>query len=167
MRFLRQLAENTYLPDLSERGHIGHALDLGMLAGLLASSAGSIISPADLKESFKGAGRAGISLNTVKHCLACLEDGFMIAKAPRYDTGVRRMLGAPARYVFEDPGLCSTLRNFSVAAPAGMSELALFNELRRRGFEVYTGTAGDRVKSADGRMQRRLLEFSFAVISGD
>jgi predicted AAA+ superfamily ATPase len=76
---------------------------------------------------------------TVYHYIQCLENAFIIYKAPRYDIKGKRLLETTEKYYLADHSLQYAVREMRQENIAGILENIVFMELIRRGYRVYVG----------------------------
>lgn len=82
------------------------------------------------------------------------------------DKTVRRYIGSPSKYYFEDHGLRNACLNFRQIDEGHLMENVIYNELVRRGYSVDVGSIETFGKSKEGKTTRRQLEVDFVVNMG-
>lgn len=165
--YLQQLFANTYLLDIKERYHIQQDDDLEELVNVVASSIGSLTNPLKIANTFQTIKHSRISRDTVKNYLDYMQDAFLIERAIRYDIKGRKYIDTPAKYYFDDLGLCNARLNFRQTEPTHLMENLLYNELRLRRYSVDVGQVVQFAKNAAGKTERRQYEVDFVCNNGD
>ncbi len=137
--YLKNLFEQTYVRDITERHGIKRVDVMDTLINILASSIGSLTNPKRIFETFKSKGEKELSLNTIISYLSYAEDAFIVKKAARYDIKGRKYIGALQKYYFSDLGLRNARLNFRQQEESHLMENAIYNELIMRGYNVDIG----------------------------
>lgn len=137
--YLKNLFEQTYVRDITERHGIKRVDVMDTLINILASSIGSLTNPKRIFETFKSKGEKELSLNTIFSYLSYAEDAFIVKKASRYDIKGRKYIGALQKYYFSDLGLRNARLNFRQQEESHLMENAIYNELIMRGYNVDVG----------------------------
>lgn len=164
--YLKQVFDKTYLSDVIERNRIRNLGDLSEIVCVLASSAGSLTNVQTIANTFKTVKGRSISKNTVDKYLAALENAFLIQKARRYDIKGRKYIGALAKYYFTDVGIRNCALGFRQQEESHIMENVIFNELRRRGWEVDVGVVETWIREGKGAKSRKQLEVDFVCNKG-
>ena len=164
--YLRQLFAHTYLKDIKERYNIKLDSDLEDLVNILASSIGSLTNPHKLAKTFKSVKNSSITPDTIKCYLDYLEDAFLVEKSLRYDIKGKRYLDTPYKFYFEDLGLRNARLNFRQIETTHLMENMIYNELRRREFDVDVGEVTIKEQNGEGKMEWKSLEVDFVCNQG-
>ena len=164
--YLSHLFDETYLKDIIARNNIRHPDELETLITILASAVGSLTNPKRIADTFKTGKSSSLSQVTVKSYLDFLEDAFLIHGVHRYDVKRRRYISTPLKYYFEDVGLRNAKLNFRQQEENHIMENIIYNELRKRGYNVDVGVVEKQVKQEDGEYQRKQYEVDFIVNQG-
>ena len=164
--YLSHLFDETYLKDIIARNNIRHPDELETLITILASAVGSLTNPKRIADTFKTEKSSSLSQVTVKSYLDFLEDAFLIHGVHRYDVKRRRYISTPLKYYFEDVGLRNAKLNFRQQEENHIMENIIYNELRKRGYNVDVGVVEKQVKQEDGKYQRKQYEVDFIVNQG-
>lgn len=164
--YLTNLFKETYLKDIIERHHIEKTQGLEDLVNILASAIGSLTNPPKIEAIFKSAIQSTISLNTIRQYIEHLEDAFIINKANRYNVKVRKYIGTPLKYYFEDVGLRNARLGFRQVEETHLMENIIYNELRSRGYTVDVGVVEKRGTDENGKEYKNQLEIDFVANLG-
>lgn len=164
--YLRQVFAKTYLSDVVERNRIRNVDDLNDIVAVLASGIGSLTNVQKIADTFKTVKGKSISKNTVARYIAALENAFLIQKARRYNVKGRKYIGAQVKYYFTDVGIRNCILGFRQQEESHIMENVIYNELRRRGWEVDVGVVETWDKSRTGSRFRNPLEIDFVCNKG-
>ena len=140
--YLNSLLDEVYMVDIVERYGLRGAAGLGELVNVLASSIGSPTNPNRIADTFVSKRKMTID-----------------------DKTVRRYIGYPSKYYFEDHGLRNACLNFRQIDEGHLMENVIYNELRSRGFSVDVGEVTRQV-TIDGSKTRQRLEVDFVANLG-
>ncbi len=163
--YLIRLFKEVYIKDIAERTSLRHPGELSELIDVLASATGSLTNPAKLSNTFKSVKNVPISVNTITKYMTYLEQAFLVEKAMRYDIKGRKYINTPYKYYFEDIGLRNARLNFRQVEETHIMENIIYNELRRRGFNVDVGVVEVR-GGANSGFARKQLEVDFVANLG-
>jgi len=164
--YLKNLLDEVYLKDISDRNSIRLEEEMGLMVDILCSAVGSLTNPMKITNSLKTYGHKLISNDTVNRYLELLEESFLFDKAKRYDVKGRKYIDTPHKYYIADIGLRNARLNFRQQEPTHIMENIIYNELRSRGYSVDVGVVESRT-SVDGKSQYKQLEIDFVVNKSD
>ncbi len=164
--YLKRTFAKTYLTDIVERNHIKRPDDLAEIVCVLASSAGSLTNVQTIANTFKTVKGRSMSKNTVARYIKALENAFLIQKSCRYDVKGRRYIGALSKYYFTDLGVRNSVLGFRQQEENHIMENIIYNELRRRGWEVDVGVVDVWLRDKKGGKSKRQLEIDFVCNKG-
>ncbi len=159
-------SDGFYLRDIVRRHKVRNAGELGELADFAASAIGSLTNPERLKKTFKSVKNSRITAVTISKYLEYMEDSFLLEAAARYDVKGRAYIETPKKYYFTDTGLRNARVNFRQFEQTHLMENVIYNELRRRGYQVDVGVVPVAERSEDGSVRRRQLEVDFVCNLG-
>lgn len=166
IKYLSDMFDTTYIRDIIERNHIEKIHELSDLINVLASSVGALSNPSKIEATFKSVIKSDISLNTIRQYIEYLKDAFVINEALRYEVKERKYIGTPVKYYFEDVGLRNARLGFRQVEETHLMENIIYNELRKRGFQVDVGVVNKRAKNDEGCITRKQLEVDFVANKG-
>ena len=164
--YLKQVFAKTYLTDVVERNRIRNVDDLNDIVSVLASGIGSLTNVQKIADMFKTVKGKSISKNTVARYIAALENAFLIQKARRYNVKGRKYIGAQVKYYFTDVGIRNCILGFRQQEESHLMENVIYNELKRRGWEVDVGVVETWNRSDKGSCVRNSLEIDFVCNKG-
>lgn len=164
--YLKNLYSQTYIKDILERNIIQSADEiLETLLKFLASSIGSLTNSYKLANRFASEKHISISSTTIAKYLKYFEEAYIISEAERYDVKGGRYFSTPNKYYFSDIGLRNALLNFRQIETNHIMENIIYNDLKRRDYNVDVGVV-ETEKLVDGKRQKVQLEVDFVVNKG-
>lgn len=104
---------------------------------------GNKFSAKNVADYFKSQQRK-IDLNTVYNYLNALEGAFIIYRIPRYDIKGKEILKTFEKYYVGDQSLLYAVMGHRDRLISGVLENIVLLELKRRGYRVFVGKAGDK-----------------------
>ena len=161
--YLKEVFETVYLRDVVQRNHLRNADGLRELVRVLASTMGASTNVKRIVNTFKSVVGMDISPNTIAKYLEHLEDAFIISEALRYNVKGRKYIGTDTKYYFEDMGVRNVVLGFRQVEETHAMENVLYNELRRRRYQVDVGQVDVWEKDADGKTIKKQLEVDFVL----
>lgn len=165
-RTLKNLFDEIYIRDIVKHNKLKKQGELEDLLNVLSSAIGSLTNPEKLKNTFRSVKNSTITAVTIDKYLKCLEDAFLIESAVRYDIKGRAYIETPKKYYFSDLGLRNARINFRQFEQTHAMENVIFNELKRRGFDVDVGVIPVVGRDESGKTERKQLEVDFVVSLG-
>lgn len=163
---LQNLFNEIYISDIYKRNRIRNKGELEDLLNILSSAIGSLTNPEKLKNTFKSVKKSSITSTTIKKYMDYFEDAFLIEAAQRYDVKGKAYIETPKKYYFSDLGLRNARINFRQFEQTHAMENVIFNELRRRGYNVDVGVVPIVERDASGKVVRKQLEVDFVCNLG-
>lgn len=161
--YLKEVFETVYIRDVVQRNNLRNADGLRELVRVLASAMGSSTNVKRIVNTFKSEVGMDISPNTIAKYLEHLEDAFIISEALRYNVKGRKYIGTDTKYYFEDMGVRNVVLGFRQVEETHAMENVLYNELRRRRYQVDVGQVDVWEKDAEGKTIKRQLEVDFVL----
>lgn len=126
------------------------------LAAFLTDTAGSLTSPKKIADTLTSMGEK-TTPNTVASYLELLENAFLFYRCDRFDIGGKKYLSINPKYYPVDISLRRALVGQKRPNKGSRLETIVYQELRRRGYEIYVGvmqqTEVDFVVVKDGRWE--------------
>jgi len=167
-KYLLDLFRNTYIKDVIERHKIlNDSSVLDDLLNIVSSSIGSLTNPTKLSNTFGSEKRIAVSPETIETYLGYFTDAFLIREALRYDVKGKKYMKTPLKYYFTDVGLRNARLGFRQQEETHIMENVIFNDLKRRGFNVDVGLVEYNYRDISGKMGRRQLEVDFVSNQGN
>lgn len=164
--YLKTQLDNVYLRDIEQRYKLKNISDVGELLDVLASGISSLTNPKKLSDTFRSVKGSSIAAQTIDKYIYFFEDAFLVSKAKRYDIKGRKYIDTPYKIYFEDMGLRNARLDFRQIEPTHIMENIIYNELRRRDFQVDVGVVELRERDENGKDVRRQLEVDFVANKG-
>ena len=167
-KYLRDLFTKTYIKDVVERNKILNDVDvLEDLLNIVSSSIGSLTNPAKLSNTFGSEKHISIAPETIDKYLGYFIDAFLIQRSERYDVKGKKYMKTPLKYYFTDIGLRNARLGFRQQEETHIMENVIYNDLKRRGFDVDVGVVEYNCRDKDGKKSRKQLEVDFVVNRGN
>ena len=163
---LKNLFDEIYMRDIAQRNKIRNTSELEELLNILSSSIGSLTNPEKLSNTFHSVKKSKITATTVKKYLDILSDSFLVESSDRFNIKGKAYIGTPKKYYFSDLGLRNARINFRQIEQTHGMENVIYNELRRRGYNVDVGVVETAKKNASGKAIRTQLEVDFVCNMG-
>lgn len=164
-KYLSSIFEEVYLKDIVERNTITDDSDLGKVTDVLCSSIGSMTNPNRIADTLRTVESSTITRPTVVKYIEMLGNAYLFEQAKRYDVKGRRYIGALYKYYSEDVGLRNARTAFRQVERTHIMENIVYNELRRRGFDVDIGIIKCRVM-VKGVSEYKEYEVDFVANKG-
>ena len=161
--YLKEVFETVYMRDVVQRNHLRNADGLRELVRVLASAMGASTNVKRIVNTFKSEAGMDISPNTIAKYLEHLEDAFIISEALRYNVKGRKYIGTDTKYYFEDMGVRNVVLGFRQMEETHAMENVLYNELRKRHYQVDVGQVDVWGKDAAGVTFKKQLEVDFVL----
>ena len=161
--YLKEVFETVYMRDVVQRNHLRNADGLRELVRVLASAMGASTNVKRIVNTFKSEAGMEISPNTIAKYLEHLEDAFIISEALRYNVKGRKYIGTDTKYYFEDMGVRNVVLGFRQMEETHAMENVLYNELRKRHYQVDVGQVDVWGKDAVGVTFKKQLEVDFVL----
>lgn len=163
--FLKGIFEETYVRDIKERYNIEKDEELEKLLDIISLTVGSLTNPQKIANSFDSMINSKLSAVTIKKYLEYICDSFLVDKVARYNVKGRKYIDTPYKYYFADPGLRNARINFRQPDQSHVMENIIYNELRKRGFNVDIGVVPVVIRE-DGKQVRKQYEIDFVCNLG-
>ncbi|MDO4621171.1 MAG: ATP-binding protein [Lachnospiraceae bacterium] len=163
---LDNLFKETYIRDIVVRNKIRNAGEMEALLDILSSAIGSLTNPNKLQKTFRSVNQSKITATTITKYIEYLKDSFLIEEAKRFDIKGKSYIGTPMKYYFMDMGLRNARLNFRQMEVTHSMENVIYNELRKRGFNVDVGNITVIESGKDGKAVKKQLEVDFICNKG-
>ena len=131
------------LRDTVQRHKIRDVELLERVVRFVFDNIGNQFSAKNVADYFKSQQRK-IDLNTVYNYLNALESAFIIYRIPRYDIKGKEILKTLEKYFVADQALIYAVMGYKDRLISGVLENIVMLELKRRGYDVFTGKWNDR-----------------------
>lgn len=166
LTLLQSLLTETYIKDILTRYKIRNKSELDELLNMISSNIGTLINPEKLKNTFRSVKKSKITSSTISKYLEYLSDAYIIEAAHRYDVKGKAYIETPMKYYYSDLGLRNARINFRQIEVTHSMENVIYNELRRRGFNVDIGSVTISDMNHKGVYIRKQLEVDFVCNKG-
>lgn len=166
-KYLSDLCERTYIRDVLDRHDIRNESGvLDILLNIVASGIGSLTNPTRIANTFETKEHHHIKSETITQYIDYFVDAFLLDKATKYSIKGRKYIQSPFKYYFSDVGLRNAILGFRQLEETHLMENVLYNDLKRRGFNVDVGEVEYNTKNSEGNKIRKQLEVDFVVNRG-
>ena len=165
---LDNLFKETYIRDIVTRNNVKNIGEMETLLDILSSAMGmgSLSNPNKLQKTFKSVNQSNITATTITKYIEYLEDAFLIEEAKRYDIKGKSYISTPLKYYFMDMGLRNSRIDYRQMEVTHSMENVIYNELRKRGYNVDAGNISAVEKGKDGKPIKKQLEIDFICKKG-
>ena len=142
-RVVYDIYSSIILRDVVQRNNIRDIELLERVVKYIFDNIGNRFSAANVAAYFKSQQRK-IDLNTVYNYLDALEGAFIIYRVQRFDIKGKEILKTLEKCYVGDPSLINAVMGYRDRAIAGLLENIVLLELKRRGFDVFTGRSEEK-----------------------
>jgi hypothetical protein len=141
-KIVYDIYSSVLLRDTIQRHNIRDVELLERVIRFVFDNIGNRFSGKNVADYFKSQQRK-IDINTVYNYLKALESAFIVYRTPRYDVKGKEVLKTQEKYYVGDPSLIYAVMGYRDRMIGGILENIVMLELRRRGYQVYTGKWGE------------------------
>jgi predicted AAA+ superfamily ATPase len=141
--YLRNIYNTIVFRDVVSRHHLRNTYFLEQLIRFMADNTGSLFSAKSISD-FLRSQKVMIPHNQVQAYTGFLTDSFLVHKVLRYDITGKRLFETGEKYFFEDTGIRNAVIGYKPDDKGKILENVVHNELLYRGYEVRTGSMGNR-----------------------
>ena len=153
---VRDIDNSTIFSDIIRRNQIRKVDQLERVVKFTFSNVGNIFSAKSISDYLKSEHRK-IDNETVYSYLEKLEKAYLIHRCSRYDLKGKAILKTQEKFYLADTALRYCVLGYDPDSVASSLENAVYLELRRRGYDVYTGmTPGGEVDFIAQRQGERI-----------
>lgn len=128
--------------DVVLHNHIRDTELLNRIIRFVMTNVGKIYAVRTIGTYLKGRGQQA-SAETIANYLRALEEAGLIFRVPRYDLKTGNVLHNNVKYYLADHGLLQVITGLQGRNSSGVLQNAIFLELSRRGYNVFTGKQGN------------------------
>jgi predicted AAA+ superfamily ATPase len=138
--FLQGIYNTVIVKDVLARHVIKDIKSFNQLVKFLLQNTGNIISPSKIAGTLNSENKGeSLKAATISNYLDLLEKANIVYPSYRYDIKGKELLKTLCKYYVIDTGLRNSILGYSNADIGAMLETIVFFELKRRGFNVFTG----------------------------
>lgn len=142
-QYVSSVKDTILLRDIVHRKPVRDVRLLDDVFIYLANNASNLFSIPNLINFFKSKNRK-VSYETLSNYLAYIEEAFLTHKAERYNIKGKETLAGSCKYYLNDLAFKNFLYPGFAYGVGYLLENAVYIELRRLGYQVYTGTLRDK-----------------------
>lgn len=140
---LNDIYDSIVLRDVVDRFKIRDVELLNRVMRYVIDNVGNTFSAKNIADYFKSQFRK-VDINTVYNHLASLESSYLISRVNRYDLVGKEILRTQEKFFLADQGIQHAVYGYRDRNISGILENIVYNELLRRGYQVYIGKFRDR-----------------------
>ncbi|MDR1128820.1 MAG: ATP-binding protein [Treponema sp.] len=126
------------LKDVAQSNKLRNMDLLERVIKFLLDNTGSMVSARSISAYFKNQKRK-VSVDTILEYISALEGAYAIEKARRYDIRGKKLLNVQEKYYSADVSFIHALLGYDDRRIPGIMENVIYNELRRREYDVFVG----------------------------
>ena len=142
-KIVHDIYSSAILRDTIQRNNLRNIELLERVVKFVFDNVGSKFSAKNVADYFKSQQRK-IDLNTVYNYLNALQTAFIIDRIPRYDIKGKEILKTYGKYFAGDPAIIYAVLGYKDRQISGILENIVMLELKRRGYQVFTGKWDER-----------------------
>jgi predicted AAA+ superfamily ATPase len=142
-RVVIDVHSSAVLKDVVSRNKVKNVPLLERIISFIYDNVGNLVSIRKVADYLKSNGGGG-DFETVSNYIGYLESACIIRKASRYDIKGKKLLESNDKYYLAEHSLQYAVRDRKRTNLPGILENIVYNELRRRGYNVYVGKVGTR-----------------------
>ncbi len=135
---VRDIYNSTIFTDIVRRSRIRRVDQLERIVRFVFDNVGQIFSANSITKYLKSEKRA-IDSETVYAYLSKLQSAYILHRCSRYDIRGKELLKTQEKYYLDDSAFRYCVLGYTPDSAAAMLENIVYLELRRRGYDVYTG----------------------------
>lgn len=143
LSYIQGIINTVLIKDILSRLNRGNAKLLQEVAAFLTEASGSLITPTKIAHTLTSNGLK-TSTATVISYLDKLVNSYLFYQCDRYDITGKKYLQINSKYYPVDPALRRGLLGQKRPNMGSRLEAIVYLELKRRGYEVYVGTLGNK-----------------------
>ena len=141
-KIVYDIYSSVILRDVVQRFKIRDIALLERVVKFVFDNIGNKFSAKNVADYFKSQNRK-LDLNTIYNYLNALESSYIIYRIPRYNLRGKEILKTNEKYFLSDTSLLYALTGYRDRLISGVLENIVMLELKRRGYNVFTGKLDD------------------------
>jgi len=161
---INDIYDSIVLRDVVERYKIRNVELLNRIMKYVMDNVGNTFSAKNISDYFKSQYRK-VDINTVYNYIQALESSFVITKVNRYDLLGKEILKTQEKFYLADQGIQHAILGYRDRNISGVLENIIYNELSRRGYNVYIGKLNNKEIDfiAEKKNQRVYIQVSYKL----
>ena len=161
--YISAVKDTVLLRDIIQRQNIREPRLLEDIFIYLVNSASNLISVSSIFKYYKGLGRK-TSYDIISNYIGYLEDAFLVHRCERFNIKGKDIIAGNVKFYANDLSFKNYLYPGFGYGFGYMIENLIFLELRRHGYEVYTGTIKDKEVDFVARKADRVIYVQCAYL---
>jgi predicted AAA+ superfamily ATPase len=141
-QYQRSIYDTILLKDIVGRNHVRNVSHLEMVMKFVFRNIGHIVSARRIAD-FLASQRLKVSVEAILDYLGHAVSAYALHRVQRYDVRGKRVMEVYDKYFLGDTSLLTAQTGFRQDDLPGILENVVFLELKRRGYGVFLGKAGD------------------------
>ncbi len=137
-KIINDIYDSIVLRDVVNRYKIRDVDTLNRIIKYVVDNIGNTFSAKNISDYFKSQNRR-IDISTVYNYILALESSFVINRVNRFDIKGKEILKTQEKFYLTDHGMQHAMFGYKDRNISGVLENIVYNELVRRGFNVYIG----------------------------
>jgi len=142
-QYISSIYDTILLKDVIKRNNVRNVSLLENITHYLFNNIGNIFTAKRVSNYLKSQ-RIRVGIETVQNYISYLTATFSVFKVPRFDVKGKRLLKLHEKYYLGDVALRHALLGYREGDISGILENLVFLELKRRGYRVFLGKAGNK-----------------------
>jgi len=142
-QYINSIYNTILLKDVIKRNNVRNVTLLENITRYIFQNVGNIFTAKKVSDYLKSQ-KMKVGIDTVQNYISYLVSTFSLFKVPRFDIKGKRLLELHEKYYLGDVALRHALLGYREGDIAGVLENLVFLELKRRGYRVFIGKAGDK-----------------------
>lgn len=142
-QYVSSIYNTILLKDVIKRNNVRNVTLLENITQYIFQNIGNIFTAKKVSDYLKSQ-KLRVSIDTVQNYISYLISTFAIFKVPRFDVKGKRLLELHEKYYLGDVALRHALLGYREGDISGVLENLVFLELKRRGYHVFIGKAGNK-----------------------
>ncbi|RLC31501.1 MAG: ATPase [Deltaproteobacteria bacterium] len=142
-QYVSSIYDTILLKDVIKGNNIRNVSLLENITHYIFDNIGNIFTAKKVSDYLKSR-RIRVGAETVQNYISYLVSTFSVFKVPRFDVRGKRLLELHEKYYLGDVALRHALLGYREGDISGILENIVFLELKRRGYRVFLGKAGNR-----------------------
>ncbi|MBW2609603.1 MAG: ATP-binding protein [Deltaproteobacteria bacterium] len=142
-QYISSIYNTILLKDVIKRNNVRNVTLLENITRYIFQNVGNIFTAKKVSDYLKSQ-KLRVSIDTVQNYISYLISTFAVFKVPRFDVKGKRILELHEKYYLGDVSLRHALLGYREGDISGVLENLVFLELKRRGYHVFIGKAGNK-----------------------
>lgn len=143
LSYIQGIINTVLVKDILARMQRGNATLLEQIAAFLTEASGNLVTPAKIANTLTFNGIKASNVTVISY-IERLVNSYLFYRCDRYDIAGKKYLQINSKYYAVDPSLRRALLGQKRPNMGSRLESIVYLELKRRGYEVYVGSLGNK-----------------------